>query len=126
MKTFVTIIVILASMAAVRLGAGYVYSAVQSKNTVDEVSRRASRPNGEPIISEAEFRTEFMKGCNTGELDGDGFDQTAYCECLYTKFRKDYSINQAAKAGLNNSEAQIEAIMTPYGNACLSEMGFEV
>ena len=88
-----------------------------------------SSTNLESMFSEAdkaEVKAEFMKACDTGELDGASFDQTAYCQCAMNDFLADYSYTELAKMGLNKTPEELEAIGETYAPKCLAEQGVQI
>lgn len=90
--------------------ATYLVDAVFTKQAVDEIERRATTTNSQPLLSEAEAKQEFTSGCLQSGYGIDGIE--SYCSCLYTQLRLTYSINQLANMGLTYSESEIEQAMS--------------
>jgi hypothetical protein len=111
---------IAAVILVVLIGVPYLSSAIQTKQVVDEISTRADNPTSEPVINISKGRADFMSGCDTGEYDGAGFDQTAYCGCVFDTMLEEKGINWIVKLGLNVDTTEAEAAMEPYANRCVN------
>lgn len=70
--------------------------------------------------SEESFKAEFMEGCDDGTLDGARFDQTQYCQCLWTEIRKNYEIKELGSDGLNLTEQEIATKYEKEIDLCLN------
>ena len=66
----------------------------------------------------------FMKSCNTGEYDGEQFDQEQYCTCAYKRLDDEYGIKNVTKDFLNMSEDDSDDKYNKVYEACLAEQGF--
>lgn len=119
MKTIISILVFVGAFAGVR----YLVEAVVTNEQVRQVNNRANDPKSEPVVSAADVRSEFMKGCDTGEYSGANFDQSAYCGCVYDKIEAQYGVNYIIKSGLNDSSEDMQTKFAPQINQCLAEQG---
>lgn len=62
--------------------------------------------------NEGELYSSFMEGCNEGEA------QPSFCSCVWKELRGDYTLAEL-ESYADNSDADIEAFVTPYVLDCI-------
>lgn len=102
-------------------GTRYVIDAIMVKEQVNTVAERADDRKSEPVISIAEGKASWMEGCDTGEYSGPNFDQTVYCGCAFDKLVEHHGLNWVINVGLNDTEEEAQAKITPETTACFDE-----
>jgi hypothetical protein len=115
----ITAAVIVVSFGATR----YLFGAVQTHEQVKQVNARAEDAQSEPVVSHGVFHKNFMANCDDGTLDGDDFDQTAYCNCTFDAMEDRYGLNYMAQSALNDTEEEMIAKFAPEMSDCLEQQG---
>jgi hypothetical protein len=90
----------------------YVYGAIQTKQTVDSLKN----PAAQPLISDAQARSEFMSGCDTNAY----YLQNEYCQCMYDEIREVSTVNELINDGLSLNQEQMESKYSQQINYCLT------
>jgi len=106
-----SLILILATIGAIA-GGRYIYSAIQTKQIVDNLSN----PTSSPVTTEADAKKGFMSGCDTNQYDR----QTEYCGCMYDQMRKVSSINQLTNDGLTLTAEELQTKYQQQSSFCLT------
>lgn len=98
----------------------YLIGAVITREEVRQIENGANNPKSAAGISSESAKTSFMSGCDDGSLNTAEFNQTTYCGCMYDTMAAEKGINWIADLGLNKTEAEASAAMTPYAERCIA------
>lgn len=77
----------------------------------DEPQADVELTNNFQTINENDFRINFMAGCNPNN------NQYAYCSCIYTELRDDYSLNDIVR--LYDQGIINESFFIKYAAICI-------